>query len=69
MKRLMILGIVALAATSTGCCRTWSGWFNRGVTCDSCVSGVPVQSYSSGSLVAPPAEILPGPAEVIVPRG
>lgn len=69
MKRLLILSVVALVATSSGCCRSWSSWFNRGASCDTCVSGTPMSAYSSGTLVSPPTEVLPGPAEIVVPRG
>ena len=69
MKRLLILGILALVATNSGCCRSWSSWWNRGASCDTCISSMPTSTYSSGTLIAPPTEVLPGPAEVIVPRG
>lgn len=70
MKRLMILSIVALASVSSLGCRTCSSWWNRGASCETCVSDVSVSGYPSGTLVSPPTtEILPGPAEVIVPRG
>lgn len=69
MKKLLILSIVALVATNSGCCRSWSSWWNRGASCDSCVSSMPTSTYSSGTLISPPTEVLPGPAEVVVPRG
>jgi hypothetical protein len=28
-----------------------------------------MSAYSSGTLVSPPTEVLPGPAEIVVPRG
>jgi hypothetical protein len=58
-----------VAATSSGCARSWSSWWNRGSSCDACVSGMPVNTYSGGGTLVSPPEILPGPAEVIVPRG
>jgi hypothetical protein len=63
MKRLLILGIVALMATMSGC-RTCSSWWNRGADCDTCIGPETVRTYSSGELIAPPAgvQVLPGPA-------
>jgi hypothetical protein len=62
MKRLLILGIVALLASTTGC-RTCSSWWNRGADCETCVVGEPVRTYSSGELIAPPPGVLPGPVQ------
>jgi hypothetical protein len=69
MKRLLILCVVAVAASNTGC-RSCSSWWNRGSSCDACVSGAPMTSYSNGgTLVSPGVEVLPGPAEIVTPRG
>jgi hypothetical protein len=66
MKRLIILSIVALLATATGC-RTCSSWWNRGDSCDTC-GGEPISTYSSGTLIAPPGNIIvPGPVESLPP--
>jgi hypothetical protein len=68
MKKILILCAAAILASSAGC-RSCSGWWNRGSSCDECVSGVPVTSYSNGSTIVTGPERLPGPAEIIVPRG
>jgi hypothetical protein len=64
MKKLLILCAVAILASSAGC-RSCSSWWNRGSSCDECVSGVPVTSYNGGTIVEsvpPGATILPRPA-------
>jgi hypothetical protein len=66
MKRLLILSVVALVASTAGGCRSWSSWCNRGDTCATCITTEPtcegVRTYSSGGMLLPPqGELLPGP--------
>lgn len=74
MKKLMLMSVVALVAANSGCCRTWSSWWNRGAACDTCTPVTtydcdPVQTYSGGAVMVAPGTIMPGPVLEALPPG
>jgi len=73
MKKIMILTIVTLAASSVGCCQGWPrmSWF-RGDACNDCATYETTPNYSgfnsgavngyNAGVVIPNLPALPGPA-------
>lgn len=70
MKKIMILTIVTVAASSIGCCQAWPrmSWF-RGDACSDCATYETTPNYSgfdayNNGVVVPNSNLppLPGPA-------